>query len=105
MFEGEYLRRVDDGVSVISKPQGQAFRSRTFSSFDLETGRLCVMASRHQSGLVILSRDHVPETLESHIPRAERAIGRPDVTGQGHERHLNLWEQLQARGQMFAARR
>src|SRR5205823_2037804 len=58
------------------------------SSFDLETGRLCVMASRHQSGLVLLSRNHVPDTLEAHIPRAEQAVGRPDITGRGHERHL-----------------
>ncbi|HEV8483296.1 MAG TPA: AAA family ATPase [Blastocatellia bacterium] len=40
------------------------------SSFDLETGRLCVMASRHTAGAVILARDHVTETLEGCIPSA-----------------------------------
>ena len=29
----------------------------TPSDFDLETGRLCVMASRHKAGLIVLTRD------------------------------------------------
>jgi hypothetical protein len=72
------------------------------SAFDLETGRLCVMASRHQAGLVIVSRDQVPETLESHLPRAEQAIGRPDVTGRGHAQNLRFWETLNAAGHVVA---
>jgi hypothetical protein len=68
------------------------------SAFDLETGRLCVMASRHRSGLIVVTRDHIPSTLESHIPAAEQAVGRPDVTGRGHQQHLGFWEQL-ARGE------
>jgi hypothetical protein len=72
------------------------------SAFDLETGRLCVMASRHQAGLVIVSRDHVPGTLESHLPRAEQAIGRPDVTGRGHAQNLRFWERLHTEGHVLA---
>lgn len=68
------------------------------SDFDLETGRLCVMASRHQSGLVIVSRDHVPETLETHIPWAEQALGRPDIAGRGHHQHSAFWETLAREG-------
>jgi hypothetical protein len=64
------------------------------SAFDLETGRLCVMASRHRSGLIVVTRDHIPLTLETHIPAAEQAVGRPDVTGRGHQQHLGFWEQL-----------
>ncbi len=64
------------------------------SAFDLETGRLCVMASRHRSGLIVLSRDHVINTLESYIPSAEQAIGRPDVTGRGHFQNMRFWETL-----------
>lgn len=64
------------------------------SSFDLETGRLCVMASRHQSALIILTRDHVPDTLLNHVPSAEQAPGRPDTVGRGHDAHLRFWSAL-----------
>jgi hypothetical protein len=71
------------------------------SAFDLETGRLCVMASRHRSGLIVLTRDHIPRTLATHIPAAEQAVGRPDVTGRGHQQHLGFWEQLEADGRVI----
>lgn len=64
------------------------------SAFDLETGRLCVMASRHRAGMIVLSRDHVYETLDTHIPSADQALGRPDVTGRGHAQNLRFWETL-----------
>ena len=68
------------------------------SAFDLETGRLCVMASRHRSGMVVVSRDHVPDTLATHIPWAEQAIGRPDITGRGHHQNSVFWEAMESRG-------
>jgi hypothetical protein len=71
------------------------------SAFDLETGRLCVMASRHRSGLIVVTRDHIPLTLETHIPAAEQAVGRPDVTGRGHQQHLGFWEQLAGRDRIL----
>ena len=64
------------------------------SAFDLETGRLCVMASRHQSALIVLTRDHVGDTLANFIPSAGQAPGRPDVVGRGHDAHLRFWEAL-----------
>jgi len=64
------------------------------SAFDLETGRLCVMAPRHRAGLIVLSRDHVRRTLEDYIPSAEQPVGRPDVVGRGHNDHLEVWERL-----------
>lgn len=64
------------------------------SAFDLETGRLCVMTSRHRAGLVIVARDHIPETLQSNIPAAEQAVGRPDISGRGHEANLEFWETM-----------
>ncbi len=64
------------------------------SAFDLATGRLCVMATRHQAALVILTRDHVGETLANFVPSAEQAPGKPDVTGRGHDAHMRFWEQL-----------
>jgi hypothetical protein len=64
------------------------------SDFDLETGRLCVMASRHQVGLVVVGRDHILETLEEHLPSAQQAVGRPDVAGRGHKQNLGFWTAL-----------
>jgi hypothetical protein len=66
------------------------------SSFDLETGRLCVMASRHQAGLIIVSRDHVGRTLANFVPAADQAPGRPDRVGRGHDAHLKFWDSLVA---------
>jgi hypothetical protein len=65
------------------------------SGFDLETGRLCVMASRHTAGAVILTRDHVTETLASCIPSATQPVGRPDVSGRGLFDNLSFWSSLQ----------
>lgn len=64
------------------------------SPFDLDTGRLCVMASRHQAALVILTRDHVPITLANFVPSAGQAPGRRDVVGRGHDAHLRFWQAL-----------
>ncbi len=64
------------------------------SDFDLETGRLCVMASRHQIGLVVVTRDHLGATLDSHLPSAAQAVGRPDVAGRGHHQNTLFWKAL-----------
>jgi hypothetical protein len=71
------------------------------TAFDLNTGRLCVMASRHRAGLVFVSRDHVGRTLESYIPAAEQAVGQPDVVGRGHAHHETFWDRLASRGQLL----
>lgn len=65
------------------------------SAFDLETGRLCVMASRHQAAFIMLTRDHVGDTLRNYVPSAEQAPGRPDTVGRGHDAHLKFWTQLE----------
>lgn len=72
------------------------------SAFDLETGRLCVMASRHQAGLIIVARDHVGASLANFVPSAEQAPGRPDTVGRGHDAHLKFWGQLVAEGRSVA---
>ncbi len=66
------------------------------SAFDLETGRLCVMASRHQSGLVVLARDHIGSSLADFVPSAEQAPGRPDSVGRGHDAHVRFWAALES---------
>lgn len=62
------------------------------SAFDLETGRLCVMASRHQSACIFITRDHVGDTLNSHLPAADQALGRGDTIGRGHAQHTAFWQ-------------
>lgn len=70
------------------------------SAFDLETGRLCVMASRHQVALIVLARDHVGETLRNYVPSAGQGPGRRDLVGRGHDAHLRFWSQLEAAGSL-----
>jgi hypothetical protein len=72
------------------------------SAFDLETGRLCVMASRHQAAFILLTRDHIGETLRNYVPSAVQAPGRPDVVGRGHDAHLKFWGQLETAGAVSA---
>lgn len=66
------------------------------SSFDLETGRLCVMASRHEIGLIFFSREHILHTLDLELPNANQAPGLDDVTGLGHRLHRGFIEMLKA---------
>ena len=64
------------------------------SVFDLSTGRLCVMTSRHRAGLVIVSRDHVGATLARTLPRAEQCLGQRDEAGRGRAQHRAVWQHL-----------
>jgi hypothetical protein len=70
------------------------------SAFALETGRLCVMASRHKVGLMIVTRDHVGETLGRFLPAADQPLGGADVNGRGHDGHVAFWEQLEKKGRI-----
>lgn len=102
------LRKHDLGIRVDTPERWQGLERKLMivvhplsgvvrpSSFDLETGRLCVMASRHRSGMIVVARDHVLETLETHIPSAEQALGRPDITGRGHSQNLRFWTAMSA---------
>jgi len=72
------------------------------SDFDLETGRLCVMASRHQIALIVVTRDHIGQTLTHFIPEATQAPGQPDVSGRGHAAHLVFWKSLASANRIFA---
>ena len=68
------------------------------SSFDLETGRLCVMASRHRSACFFVTRDNIGRTLDGHLPSADQALGRADVVGRGHAQHTAFWKYHLDRG-------
>lgn len=60
------------------------------SEFDLETGRLCVMASRHRAACLFVTRDHIGRTLDRHLPAATQALGGADITGRGHDVHRDF---------------
>ena len=64
------------------------------SPFDLETGRLCVMASRHRAGLIIISRDHVQETLGTCYPPADHPFTGADISGKGLFQHESFWNSI-----------
>jgi len=87
-------------VMVIVHPLSGVTRP---SPFDLDTGRLCVMASRHKAGVILLTRDHLSQTLRDHLPVADQAVGRPDACGIGHARNLALWTELENRSRVVAA--
>ncbi|MEO2169013.1 MAG: AAA domain-containing protein [bacterium] len=84
-------------VMVVMHPLSGKLRP---SSFDLDTGRLNVMLSRHRVGCVIVGRDHIDETLQSYAPRAEQAPGREDHVGAGHSRNLEFWRSLGKMGRI-----
>jgi hypothetical protein len=71
------------------------------SEFDLATGRLCVMASRHQISLIVVTRDHLMHTLETHLPVAGQPVGRPDAAGAGHAQNLSFWNSLQTQDRVL----
>ncbi len=70
------------------------------SAFDLATGRLCVMASRHKAAMMVFSRSHVAETLAEHRPEATQAPSRPDDIGRGHARHTEFWRAVESDGRV-----
>jgi hypothetical protein len=63
---------------------------------------MCVMASRHRGAMIMLGRDHIPDTIAGYIPSATQAVGMPDVTGRGHMVHQEFWGALHGRGAIHA---
>jgi hypothetical protein len=84
-------------VMIVLHPLSGVLRP---SSFDLETGRLCVMASRHLAGMFLLSRDHVGHSMRSLIPVADQPLGRRDVSGRGLYDNQSFWESLETAGRV-----
>jgi hypothetical protein len=87
-------------VMIVVHPLSGVLRP---SAFDLETGRLCVMASRHRAGMIVLARDHLGSTLGQFIPTASQAIGRRDVEGRGLRDNIEFWTRLVRGGRVIAA--
>jgi hypothetical protein len=88
----ERLQGLEFKVVLAVHPLSTATRP---SEFDLATGRLCVMASRHQIALFMFSREHILSTLDRELPNATQAPGLHDGTGEGHKIHRGFIKQLQ----------
>jgi hypothetical protein len=84
----ERAQGLDCKVSIIAHPlSGLA----SPGEFDLNTGRLSVMVSRHKVALFVVARDHVGHALEANLPNATQAPGMPDSIGEGHLQHVAFW--------------
>ena len=44
---------------------------------------MCVMASRHVGGLIVLTRDHIAQTLDDYVPSAGRTVDDRTLQGAG----------------------
>jgi hypothetical protein len=62
------------------------------------------MTSRHRVALVLVSRDHVGDTLTRYLPAATQSVGLPDAAGQGRAMNLRVWQHLHHTGRVVAAR-
>ena len=84
----ERAQGLDCKVSIIAHPlSGLA----SPGEFDLNTGRLSVMVSRHKVALFVVARDQVGHALQSNLPNATQAPGMPDSIGEGHIQHVAFW--------------
>jgi hypothetical protein len=95
----ERWQGLERAVMVIGHPLSGVTQP---SPFDLSTGRLCVMASRHTVALVIVSRDHVGETLDRYLPVAAQPVGQQDEAGRGRAQNLAVWTMLVDGGRVVA---
>jgi hypothetical protein len=89
----ERLQGLEFKVFLAVHPLSNA---RKPNSFDLETGRLCVMASRHLIALAMFSRAHVLKTLNIEMPNSTQAPGLADAAGLGHRLHKQFIDSLSA---------
>ena len=69
------------------------------SEFHLDTGRLCVMLSRHRVACFVLAREEILGMLERYAPSGDRVLGiNRNAEYEGWRAHVTIQAQLQARG-------
>lgn len=68
------------------------------SEFHLETGRLCVLMSRHRHACIIVGRSGIAELLDAHPMSAPIWLGAPIPVPDGWEANQMVIEQLQEYG-------
>jgi hypothetical protein len=65
------------------------------NEFHLDTGRLCVLMSRHRLGCVVVGRAGAHDLLAHHAPSSERILGlSEDREHEGWLAHLTVLERL-----------
>lgn len=89
----ERLQGLEFKVVLVVHPLSTALRP---TEFDLATGRLCVMASRHEVALAIFSREHILTTLDCQLPQATQSPSLADAAGEGHKIHREFIGKLRA---------
>lgn len=62
------------------------------------------IAPRVGASVIVVSRDRIQTMLENHPPVADQPVGRPDVTGRGHQAHLAFWERIVEAGRIVGIR-
>jgi hypothetical protein len=68
---------------------------RRFGEFELQTGRMCVMTSRHKLGCIIVGRDGIGEALEEHQHNcADWPSGAESLEWTGWCAHRTFWAGL-----------
>jgi hypothetical protein len=67
---------------------------RDATAFHLETGRLCVLASRHRQACVVVARAGIPEVLDSHPSHEPVHLGVPVKFPDGWSAHQALLAHL-----------
>jgi hypothetical protein len=67
---------------------------RDATAFHLESGRLCVLASRHRHACVVVSRAGIPELLDAHPSAEPMYLNVPAKFPDGWEAHQSLLSHL-----------
>ncbi|MFE2378309.1 AAA domain-containing protein, partial [Streptomyces sp. NPDC059398] len=66
------------------------------TAFHLETGRLCVLASRHRHACIVVCREGVAELLDEHPSTEPVQLGVTVKFPDGWEAMLSTWDHWQA---------
>jgi superfamily I DNA and/or RNA helicase len=69
---------------------------RDATAFHLETGRLCVLTSRHRQACVVVAREGIPELLDRHPSVEPVHLNVPVKFPDGWEAHQSLLAHLSA---------
>ncbi|MEO5877629.1 MAG: AAA domain-containing protein [Streptosporangiaceae bacterium] len=100
----QLLRGTDITVDTANRLQGREYDvtivlhplsgRRDATAFHLETGRLCVLASRHRHACVVVARAGIPELLDAHPSTGPVHLGVPIKFPDGWEANQSVLAHL-----------
>lgn len=77
---------------------------RRFGEFELQTGRMCVMTSRHKLGCIVVGRDGIGAALEEHQHNcADWPSGAESLEWTGWRAHRTFWAGLESKSRIVRA--